>query len=296
MHQHWVKPLKTLLSWELCVASLASDQSSQLRRKQPQTLESDWFFACLDLPLSDCRSLHVLTCSGPVFLWSSNNGFRVSLCSPSRLHFAAFHRWLFVCLLPHRKGRNDSVLTRYLLTFLMPEEEEDQLRNFTLSREMVFNVFRQFVYEQEDEAQPLYIAPDSLQTFWRHPCGSVGKQTVQSTSLLHLALNWGVKSLLPESESLSGESVGLRACRRAEPPPVAASGCVLLSHSYSSSIIGKLKCTIARQAIGWWALSSGSHQTFCLRWLKVKSKLRFLDYKLWFLQDSLCNACTEGGV
>ncbi|CAF90245.1 unnamed protein product [Tetraodon nigroviridis] len=68
-----------------------------------------------------------------------------------------------------RDGENDqspSVIAHYRLKFLMPEEEEDQLRNFTLSREMVFNVFRQLLYDQEaDAAEELYIAHDSLRTF-----------------------------------------------------------------------------------------------------------------------------------
>lgn len=70
------------------------------------------------------------------------------------------------CLLHHSNGGTESVIAGYRLKFLMPEEEEDQLRKFTLSREVVFNVFRQFLYDQEaDLAQPLFIAPDSLQTF-----------------------------------------------------------------------------------------------------------------------------------
>lgn len=63
-------------------------------------------------------------------------------------------------------GGNESVIAGYRLKFLMPEGEEDQLRKFTLSREVVFNVFRQFLYDQEvDLTQPLFISPDSLQTF-----------------------------------------------------------------------------------------------------------------------------------
>lgn len=45
----------------------------------------------------------------------------------------------------------------------MPEEQQDELRNFTLSREMVYNVFRQFLYDQEsDKSEPMYIDPVSL--------------------------------------------------------------------------------------------------------------------------------------
>ncbi|XP_023261642.1 TPA-induced transmembrane protein [Seriola lalandi dorsalis] len=59
--------------------------------------------------------------------------------------------------------RNSSVIADYHLTFLMPEEQQDQLRNFTLSREMVYNVFRQFLYDQEpDSSELLYIDPLSL--------------------------------------------------------------------------------------------------------------------------------------
>lgn len=57
----------------------------------------------------------------------------------------------------------------YQLEFLMPEEGQDQLRNFTLSREMVYNVFRQFLYDQEpNESEPMYIDPVSLKMSVRH--------------------------------------------------------------------------------------------------------------------------------
>lgn len=47
--------------------------------------------------------------------------------------------------------------------FVMPEEDQEQLRNFTLSREMVYNVLRQFLYDQEyDVSRPMYINPLSL--------------------------------------------------------------------------------------------------------------------------------------
>ncbi|XP_044059137.1 TPA-induced transmembrane protein homolog [Siniperca chuatsi] len=65
--------------------------------------------------------------------------------------------------------RNGSVITDYQLTFLMPEEQQDRLRNFTLSREMVYNVFRQFLYDQElDESGRMYIDPVSLNMFLKH--------------------------------------------------------------------------------------------------------------------------------
>lgn len=58
--------------------------------------------------------------------------------------------------------RNASVIAEYKLTFVMPADEQDQLRNFTLSREMVYNVLRQFLYDQEAEESGLYIDPGSL--------------------------------------------------------------------------------------------------------------------------------------
>uniref|UniRef100_A0A3Q0T160 SEA domain-containing protein n=1 Tax=Amphilophus citrinellus TaxID=61819 RepID=A0A3Q0T160_AMPCI len=60
--------------------------------------------------------------------------------------------------------RNGSVIADYKLTFRLPEEEKDQLRNFTLSTEMVYNVFRQFLYDQDSpESEPMFIECDSLQ-------------------------------------------------------------------------------------------------------------------------------------
>ncbi|KAM8769624.1 TPA-induced transmembrane protein homolog isoform 1-T2 [Acanthopagrus schlegelii] len=65
--------------------------------------------------------------------------------------------------------RNGPVMADYQLEFLMPEEGQDQLRNFTLSREMVYNVFRQFLYDQEpNESEPMYIDPVSLKMSVRH--------------------------------------------------------------------------------------------------------------------------------
>ncbi|KAK9521171.1 hypothetical protein VZT92_021000 [Zoarces viviparus] len=66
--------------------------------------------------------------------------------------------------------RNGSVvIADYQLTFVMPEEQQDQLRNFTLSREMVYNVFRQFLYDQEadESGGQMYIAPVSLNMLLR---------------------------------------------------------------------------------------------------------------------------------
>ncbi|KAG7479901.1 hypothetical protein JOB18_038393 [Solea senegalensis] len=62
--------------------------------------------------------------------------------------------------------RNGSVIADYQLTFLLPEEQQEELRNFTLSREMVYNVFRQFLYDQEiEQTSPMYIYPRSLFMF-----------------------------------------------------------------------------------------------------------------------------------
>ncbi|XP_060929212.1 TPA-induced transmembrane protein [Limanda limanda] len=64
--------------------------------------------------------------------------------------------------------RNGSIIADYELTFLLPEEQQGQLRNFTLSREMVYNVFRQFLYDHESEdSAPTYIDPLSLNMFGR---------------------------------------------------------------------------------------------------------------------------------
>lgn len=68
--------------------------------------------------------------------------------------------------------RNGSVIADYKLTFVLPEEQQEELRNFTLSREMVYNVFRQFLYDQEPdesvESGPMYIDPVSLKMFSGH--------------------------------------------------------------------------------------------------------------------------------
>lgn len=58
--------------------------------------------------------------------------------------------------------RNGSVQADYRLRFLMPRNNTE-LEQFTLSREMVYNVFRQSLYDQDPELNhPLYIHPASL--------------------------------------------------------------------------------------------------------------------------------------
>lgn len=48
------------------------------------------------------------------------------------------------------------------LKFMMPAVEQSELKHFTLSRSMVYNVLRQFLFDQEDTADRLYIEPASL--------------------------------------------------------------------------------------------------------------------------------------
>uniref|UniRef100_A0A096MHE3 SEA domain-containing protein n=1 Tax=Poecilia formosa TaxID=48698 RepID=A0A096MHE3_POEFO len=56
---------------------------------------------------------------------------------------------------------SESAVVQYQLEFIFPEEE---LRNSILSREMVYNVFRQFLYDQnEDESGTMFIVPSSLE-------------------------------------------------------------------------------------------------------------------------------------
>ncbi|CAL8363385.1 unnamed protein product [Merluccius merluccius] len=60
--------------------------------------------------------------------------------------------------------RNDSMEAVFSLRFLLPGEDQDRIRKFTLSRELVYNVLRQFLYDQEtDPPGPLQIDPASLQ-------------------------------------------------------------------------------------------------------------------------------------
>ncbi|XP_041850814.1 TPA-induced transmembrane protein homolog [Melanotaenia boesemani] len=66
-------------------------------------------------------------------------------------------------------SRNDSIVMKYNLMFLLPEEEQEELRNFTLSREVVYNVFRQFLYDQDPvELRNFYIVPVSLEMSSMH--------------------------------------------------------------------------------------------------------------------------------
>ncbi|XP_016516323.1 TPA-induced transmembrane protein homolog isoform X1 [Poecilia formosa] len=61
---------------------------------------------------------------------------------------------------------SESAVVQYQLEFIFPEEE---LRNSILSREMVYNVFRQFLYDQnEDESGTMFIVPSSLEMHTMH--------------------------------------------------------------------------------------------------------------------------------
>ncbi|KAM9820306.1 TPA-induced transmembrane protein homolog [Neosynchiropus ocellatus] len=55
--------------------------------------------------------------------------------------------------------RKDPAVAEFRLKFLMPAGQRGQLRKFTLSREMIYNVLRQFLYEQPS----LRIEPASLE-------------------------------------------------------------------------------------------------------------------------------------
>ncbi|XP_077467884.1 TPA-induced transmembrane protein [Stigmatopora argus] len=63
--------------------------------------------------------------------------------------------------------RNGSSIPEYQLTFAFPEEQEELLDEFTLSREMVYNVLRQFLHEQKlqrgQNQSALYMEPASLE-------------------------------------------------------------------------------------------------------------------------------------
>lgn len=73
--------------------------------------------------------------------------------------------------------RNNSGVADYQLMFVMPEEEQGQLRNFTLSREMVYNVLRQFLYDQEyNVSHPMYIDQLSLKMSFSYQWENGGKQ------------------------------------------------------------------------------------------------------------------------
>ncbi|CAL8351748.1 unnamed protein product [Lota lota] len=60
--------------------------------------------------------------------------------------------------------RNGSMEAVFSLSFLLPREDQEQLQRFTVSREVVYNVLRQSLYDQDTNPPgPLYIDPSSLQ-------------------------------------------------------------------------------------------------------------------------------------
>ncbi|KAM8822253.1 TPA-induced transmembrane protein homolog [Synchiropus picturatus] len=54
--------------------------------------------------------------------------------------------------------REDPAVAEFRLQFLMPEAQQAQLSRFTLSREMIYSVLRQFLWEQPG----LQVEPSSL--------------------------------------------------------------------------------------------------------------------------------------
>lgn len=116
-----------------------------------------------------------LTSTDPPRLWEGISRLQKYSLSGKLPHCA----WcLCVCFLPHLLTTtvstwfqslpcsNGSVIADYELTFVMPEEEQDLLTSFTLSRNMVYNVFRQFLHEQGLlESDPMYIDASSLNMF-----------------------------------------------------------------------------------------------------------------------------------
>ncbi|KAF6724901.1 TPA-induced transmembrane-like protein [Oryzias melastigma] len=65
-------------------------------------------------------------------------------------------------------SRNASNVVNYQLRFVLPEDQREELRNFTLSNEMVQSVFRQFLYDQDQDSASTYIIPVSLIMSSRH--------------------------------------------------------------------------------------------------------------------------------
>lgn len=58
---------------------------------------------------------------------------------------------------------HDPVTASFRLMFLIPAAEESQLTRFTLSKGMVYNVLRQFLFDQEEDmSDRTYIEPASL--------------------------------------------------------------------------------------------------------------------------------------
>ncbi|XP_037534233.1 TPA-induced transmembrane protein, partial [Nematolebias whitei] len=62
--------------------------------------------------------------------------------------------------------RNETSVFLYTLIFVLPSEQQEELRNFTLSKEMVRSVLRQFLYDQDpSDSGSVFIDPVSLKLF-----------------------------------------------------------------------------------------------------------------------------------
>lgn len=116
-----------------------------------------------------------LTSTGPPLLWDDTSpkprytlfGKQTRLmAAPPFSFFFSIKILNFLCL--STSCRNVSNVVDYQLTFVLPEDQLEELRNFTLSKEMVHNVFRQFLYEQDQDSASTYIIPVSLIMSSRH--------------------------------------------------------------------------------------------------------------------------------
>lgn len=116
--------------------------------------------------------LQILPCPGTILPQSQDISFKVNACHHlcmKQLDLAFYHLCTVrLCselqeLYFRFPRRNVTVIADYHLEFLVPEEQQDQLRKFILSRKMVYNVFRQSLYDQDPPTSgSLYIDPLSL--------------------------------------------------------------------------------------------------------------------------------------
>lgn len=274
--------LRTRLSW-FCIRTELT-----VKRKQPPMLESHWVFARLDLPLSDCRSLHILTCSGTIFLRSPNKHFQVNLWSHSWLHLATVHLWLFVSA-PSQKWH------RGLGHRPLPAE--------------VCHAGGRGGSAPKLHAQQRN-GPQRLQTVPLRPAGGWGWAAVHRsrlfTDLLKTCMQtwWQTDGRSRAAHWSAGSGVEPRprsspAWKRVSQvishPPWCDWGTVSRSHRLCALIkpwclLSYSQTEVNTRQLG---LSSRCHQTLCLRWLSVKAAFWFPDSKLWFLQDSLWNAALK---
>lgn len=117
--------------------------------------------ACFNLPHPAGWPLQVLPSSGKILLTSRGSPFQVNT-QPTR---ATVSPHVTQQLLRCRR-RNETAVFLYKLIFVLPAEQQEELRNFTLSKEMVRNVFRQFLYDQDpSDSGRMFIDPVSLELF-----------------------------------------------------------------------------------------------------------------------------------